>query len=565
MDLKANAVKELHKITGLSSQQVDNLLEVPPEQRLGDLAFPCFILSKNFGKSPTEVAILLRDKLVVPKGFQKVEHLGAYLNFFYDNSIISEQVLKSALKKDFGKGKKSERVMIEYSNPNPLKGFHVGHLRNTALGSALCNIMKLAGYNVIAVNYYNDTGSHVSKTLWAYDKWFKKKEKTIKNKGEWIGKIYSESIFKLKENPKYEKEILEIQKKIDGKDKYWIGLLNKTKKWSISEFDRIYKELHADFDYIYYDRDFIISGKKVVNELEKHHLVQYEEGAPIIDLEKYALGKKVLLRKDGTALYITKDLAMAQKRFKDYKLDKLIYVVGAEQDFYFKQLFKALKILGFDKADQLYHLSYELVLDEKMKKFSSRLGTAPLYSMLADKAKFKSLQKFSTSRKDKSLVWREKISDKIAVGAMLYMMISKSNNKRIPFDIGSALSFFSGNTGPYLQYSLVRAKNIIKKSDQKVSTKIDFSLLKSKDEQTLIKHISKFPQVIEQAAESYSPHLVATFAYELAQNFSTFYEHCRVIGAPKDEAQARLLLVKVFYETLKKSLNLLGIQEVEVM
>jgi arginyl-tRNA synthetase len=557
------AVDELHKITHLPKSKIINLLESPPDPKMGDLAFPCFMLAKTFSKSPIEVAKFLREKLVVPKGFEKVTHLGPYLNFFYEPANLSEQVLKLALKKDFGRGKKSERIMIEYSNPNPLKGFHVGHMRNTVLGSALCKIMTLAGYHIVPVNYYNDTGSHVSKTLWAYDKWFKQK-KDVRNKGEWIGNIYAESVLKLKEHPEYESEILEIQKKIDAKDKYWIGLLDKTKKWSVTEFDRIYDELHASFDYIYYDKEFIATGKKIVKELEKHQLVEYEDGAPILNLEKYDLAKKALLRKDGTALYITKDLSLAQKRFKDYKLDKSIYVVGSEQDFYFKQLFKALDLLGFDKAGQLFHLSYDLVLDENMKKFSSRLGTAPLYSTLADKAKALALKEIKKRNPDMPAAKQKQLKVDIAVGAMIYLMLSKSNNKSIPFDINAALSF-EGNTGPYLQYALVRASKILKKSKQKVSEKIDFSLLKSEEEQALIKQISKFPQVVEQAAESYSPHMVANFAYELAQKFSTFYAKQRVIDAPKDEELARLLLVKVFYETLKKSLNLLGIQEVEVM
>jgi len=564
MNLKANAVKELHKITGLSSSQVDNLLEVPPEQKMGDLAFPCFTLSKNYGKSPVEVAKLLRNKLVVPKGFQKVEHLGPYLNFFYDSSTISEQVLPSALKKDFGKGNKKGNVMVEYSNPNPLKGFHVGHLRNTSLGAALCRTMQLSGYKVIPVNFYNNTGAHISKTLWGYTTFPKKDESKIKNKGEWVGNIYSEASVKLKNESRYDKVIQQFQREIDNKDKKWLDILKKLEKWSTDEFNRIYKELNVHFDYIYYDADFIDSGKKIVEGLAKHKLVSYEDGAPIVNLEKWDLGTKALLRADGTSLYVTKDLSMAMKRFKDYKLNKLIYVVASEQEYHFKVLFRCLKLIGFDKADQLHHLSYELVVDKNMKKFSSRFGTAPLYSTLADKAKAKALKEVKKRNAKMSTKKQKELADKIAVGAMLYMMLSKSNTKVIPFDIDAALSF-EGNTGPYLQYALVRASKILKKSKQKVSTNVDFGVLKSDEEQALIKQIANFPQVVEQAADSYSPHLVASFAYELAQKFSTFYAKHRVIGVSSEEEKARLLLVSVFYETLKKSLNLLGIQEVEVM
>jgi arginyl-tRNA synthetase len=564
MDLRAEAAKALQKEVAMKQSELDTMFEVPPNPKMGDLAFPCFSLAKQFSIAPGQVAMQLREKLVVPKGFSKVIAAGPYLNFFYDASEFSKFVLKESLKKHFGKAKKSERIMIEYSNPNPLKGFHVGHLRNTALGSALCRILSLSGYNVIPVNYYNETGSHVSKTLWAYDKWFKGKEKTIKNKGEWVGKIYSTAVLKLKDHPEFECKVKEIQLKIDNQDKIWTSFLKKTKKWSVDEFDRIYKELNAHFDYIYNDSEFIISGKDVVNELKKHKLVSYDEGAPVIDLENWNMGKKFLLRSDGTALYITKDLAMAQKRFKEYKLDRSIYVVGSEQDMYFKQLFKSLELLGFDNAGQLYHLSYDLILDAKMKKFSSRLGTAPLYSVLASKAKAKALKEVKKRNPKMSATKQKNLADDIAVGAMIYMMLSKSNNKTIAFDIDAALSF-EGNTGPYLQYALVRASKIMKKSKQKVSTSVDFSLLDSKEEQALIKHISNFPDIVESAAESYSPHLVANYSYELAQKFSTFYAKHRVIGAESKQEKARLLLVSAFYETLKKSLALLGIKEVSVM
>lgn len=558
-EAKKEVVKLLKGVIG-----ADKLLEIPPDSKLGDLSLPCFNLSKN----PKSFAEDLKSKIKIPKNsiIKEVKTIGPYLNFFFNEGKLAELVVKQVTKEKEKYGnadKKKKTVMVEYSNPNPLKGFHVGHLRNTALGAAYCKILEKAGYKVIRANYYNDTGSHVSKTLWAYNKFFKKKESTIKNKGEWVGKIYSDAVFKLKENPNYEKEVLEIQKKIDNKDKKWLFLLKKLKTWSIKEFDRIYTELGSKFDYIYYDKDFIVSGKDVVKKLEKHKLVEYEDGAPIINLEKYNLGKKPLLRSDGTALYITKDLAMAQKRFKDYKLNKSVYVVGAEQDFYFKQLFKTLEILGFDKANQLYHLSYELVLDENMKKFSSRLGDAPLYSMLAEKAKEKALNQVKKKNPKLSTKKQKELADKIAVGAMMYMMLNKSNNKRIPFDLDKALSY-EGDTGPYLQYALVRANKIIKKAKTKPSFN-NLYLLNSESEYELIKKISSFSSTIEKAAELHSPHFIANYAYDLSKLFSNFYEQCPVIKAEDKIRKARLALVTAFVQTLKNNLDLLGIKEVEVM
>lgn len=540
-------------------KKAKEFLEVPPDQKLGDYSLPCFKLSKN----PKKFANDLKNKITIPKKsiVSEINAIGPFLNFYLDKSKVAERVIKSSLNPR--KSRKRKKVMVEYSNPNPLKGFHIGHLRNTALGASYCRILEKAGYNVIKVNYYNDTGSHVSKTLWAYNKFFKKREKQVKNKGEWVGKIYSEAVSKLKKNPKYEKEVLDIQKKVDSKDKQILSLLKKLKKWSIKEFDRIYDELNAEFDYIYYDKDFIISGKEVVKKLEKKGIVEYEGGAPIINLDKYGLGKKPLLRSDGTALYITKDLAMAQKRFKEYDLDKSIYIVGAEQEFYFKQLFKTLELLGFDKSNQLHHLSYELVLDKNMKKFSSRLGTAPLYSMLASKAKKKALKEVKKRNKNLSKKEQEKIADKIAVSAMLYMMLSKSNKKRIPFDLDKALSY-EGDTGPYLQYALVRANRILEKS-KLTAEYSNLDKLTSEAEYQLIKKIDNFQEIVETAAKSYSPHIVANYAYDLSKTFSNFYEKCPVTKANKKLHKARLALIKSFIKTLKESLSLLGIEEVAVM
>ncbi|UCD04204.1 MAG: arginine--tRNA ligase [Candidatus Woesearchaeota archaeon] len=558
-EAKKEVVKLLKGVKG-----ADKLLEVPPDPKLGDLSLPCFNLSKN----PKKLADDLKSKIKIPQKsiVKEIKTAGPYLNFYFDKGKLAESVIKQVNKEKDKYGKASNKkktIIVEYSNPNPLKGFHVGHLRNTALGAALYRILEKDGYKVIKANYYNNTGSHVAKTLWAYKKFFKKKESKVENKGEWVGKIYSEAVFKLKEKPNYEKEVLEIQKKIDKKNKEWVSLLNKLNNWSVKEFNRIYRELGAKFDYIYYDKDFIVSGKDVVKKLEKHHLVEYEDKAPIINLEKYQLGKKPLLRADGTALYITKDLAMAQRKFKDYKLDRSIYVVGAEQDFYFKQLFKTLKILGFDKAKQLYHLSYELVLDKNMKKFSSRLGDAPLYSMLANKAKEKASKQVKKKNPKLSTKKQKEIADKIAVGAMIYMMLNKSNKKRIPFDLDKALSY-EGDTGPYLQYALVRAKKILKKAKVKPSF-TNLELLNSDSEYELIKKISNFPLIIEKAAESYSPHLIANYAYDLSKLFSNFYEKCPVIKAKDKIKKARLALVSTFTQTLKNSLNLLGIKEVELM
>ena len=209
MGLRDSVVKLLVKETKLPKKQVYSLLEIPPDPKLGDLAFPCFILSKRLKKSPGEVAKNLREKLAVPKGLSKIEVAGPYLNFYFSPSEFTKETLTEASKVGFGSGKKIDTIMVEYSGPNPLKGFHVGHLRNTALGSALCKILAFSGYKVIPVNYYNDTGSHIAKTLWAYDKWYKSKESSIKIRCSWLGEIYTRVSNEISKKDSYEKQVLE--------------------------------------------------------------------------------------------------------------------------------------------------------------------------------------------------------------------------------------------------------------------------------------------------------------------------------------------------------------------
>ncbi len=564
MDFKQEVARIMSKAAGLTAQEVVALLETPPAEKMGELAFPCFSLAKKFKKAPAQISQELRQKIAVPEKsiVEKVEFDGPYLNFFFKKDAFAEQVLKEASKENFGKGKKSEKVMIEYSNPNPLKGFHVGHFRNTALGAALARIMEFSGFEVIPVNYYNDTGSHVSKTLWAYDKWYKDKENKVANKGEWIGLIYVHAAEELQKNPEQEEHTRKIQQKLEEGEEYWDKLHNKLRYWSTDEFSRIYKELGAGFKKIYWDSEFVTSGKKIVNQLSKHNLVYEEDGAPILNLEDFGLGKKALLRGDETALYITKDLALVQQRFKDFKLDRLIYVVGSEQKLYFQQLFKTLEILGFKEAKQLYHLSYELVLDAEGKKFSSRKGNAPLYSLFAEKAKEKALKEVLKRNKEILPKVQKEIADKIAIGAMLYWMLKYSNNKTISFDLDKALEF-QGDTGPYLQYSLVRARKILKKAELKPDAK-HLKLLTSEQEFKLVKQISKFPEIVDKAAESYQPHMLANYAFELASMFAAFYEKCDVIHAEENLKAARLFLVQAFLNVIRKALELLGIREVEV-
>ena len=313
--------KVLKKILGYD---VD--LEIPPDSKLGDYAFPCFSLAKKFKKNPHEIAVDLRKKI---KGNFKVEVNGGYLNFFLDKNKLVKDILNEILmKKDkYGsQSKKKDKVMIEFSQANTHKAFHVGHVRGTSLGESLARILEFLGYKVMRVNYQGDTGMHVAKWIWYYNK-FHKNEKFHKNDIEkWIASIYVQAIKKLDMHPEYQEEVDKINLELEkGKDKKLLALWKKTRKLSLDSFELIYRDLNTRFDHYFFEREVEKRGKEISLYLIRKKIAKIDQGATIIDLNKYDLGIWVLLRKDGTVLYSAKDLALAELKFMAFPIVRLSF------------------------------------------------------------------------------------------------------------------------------------------------------------------------------------------------------------------------------------------------
>ncbi|MBU1205210.1 MAG: arginine--tRNA ligase [Nanoarchaeota archaeon] len=544
-------------------------LETPPDSKLGDYAFPCFGLAKQLKKSPIEIAKDLASKLKPNKYIKEIKSTGPYVNFFVNESILAELILNniSSGKDDYGKAKKKkERVMIEFSQPNTHKGFHIGHLRNASLGDSLVRIMRFNGYDVVAANYIGDIGAHIAKCIWYYLKFYKNKEPKT-NKGEWLGSIYTEASKIVAENEEYKKEIQKIQRKLEDGNKELTELWEKTKEWSMQDFYKIYKELGINFDVFFFESQVEKPGKKIVLDMLKKGIAEKSDGAVIINLEKYGLKVFLLLKSDGTSLYSTKDFALAKKKFDDYKIDKSIYVIGSEQRFHLKQLFKTLEIIGFKQAKKCYHLSYELVM-LKEGKMSSRLGNIVLYFELSKKIFEKASKEVEKRHKQWPEKDKEKATKQIAVAAMKFSMLNQDNNKTIVFDINKALDF-EGETGPYIQYAHARICSILRKFGKRIDKgfidKADLSLLKEKEETELIKLLGKFPDVVENAASSYKPSLISRYLLDLSQGFNEFYHIHQILKEREELKNTRILLIDSIRQVLKNGLNLLGIEAPERM
>ena len=557
--MKDKIISSLIKITKLKEEEITKLIEIPPDPNLGDYAFPCFILSKVLKRNPNEIAIELSKKIPLSKEIERIEANGPYINFFINSAILAEETLKKIKKEGekYGHTKNNkEKIMIEFSQPNTHKAFHIGHVRNTSLGESLARIMESQGNKIIRANYSGDTGMHIAKWLWYYLNYSKEKPREDE---AWFAEIYTSAIKKLGDDERLQEQVNELNKKLEERtDKDLVALWKKTRDLSIKSWKRIYEELGTRFDVHYYESEFEERGKVIAKKLIGEGIAQISEGATIIDLEKYNLGIWVLLRKDGTVLYSAKDLALAEKKFKDFKIDESIILSANEQDLHFKQLIKTLELMKFKYAKNYKHLSYNIV----------RLPTGKMSSRTGDNVLYSSFKEELANELKKELKKRAKLSDNelehkssvLALASLKYALIKQDMDKIIVFDKEESLRF-EGNTGPYLLYTYARAKSILKKANNSKSPLNKISL--SEKEKALIKKLSSFPDILAHAYRNLSPNLIANYAYELSQEFNEFYHAEKVIGSENESFL--LSLVEAFSQVLKNALNLLGIQTLEEM
>ncbi len=539
-----------------------------------------------------QIAEQVRDFLGQPQGINRIEAVKGYLNLYFSTGEYARRVVDTALASgpDFGRGPaKNERVMVEYAQPNTHHSFHIGHFRNTILGEALARLVEFAGFDIIRASYPGDLGLGVITVLWAYDKFYKGQEpQDIHERGQWLLKIYAEATALLtpKENETpaetakreaYEAERRELYRKWDAGDPKTRQLWLETREWSLEELRDILAMMDVKIDVWFFESDVDEPSKKIVDELIQRGIAEDERpnGGPVIVKidEKLGLAKEkyrtaVILRSDGTTLYLTKDLALAGQKFDEFHVDRSIYVVDNRQSLHFQQAFAILKLWGFPQAEKCFHLAYGFVsLPEGA--MSARRGRVVLFKEVYDEAVQRVLAEIAAKNPEMPESQRENVAKQIGLGALAYAMLAVDNNKDIIFDIEEALNF-DGRTGPYIQNAHVRANSILKKAsmtnDQLQGTSPNFDYELTKHEIDLIEQISRFPAAVEQAALEYRPLVMATYAYDLANTFHSFYHAVPVIQAEREEIrQARLRLVAAARQTIANALRLLDIQAPEVM
>jgi len=533
----------------------DSLLEVPPDPKMGDFAFPCFSLSKNLKKPPQAIAEWLANKFEPDDIISEIRSSGPYINFFLNKARLSEAVLQNVLMKadDYGASNVGggKTVVIDFSSPNIAKPFGIGHLRSTVIGSSLYKIFNAIGYKSYGVNHLGDWGTQFGKLIVAYKLWGEKEEL----EGSPISHLYNIYVRfheEAKLMPELNDEARAWFKKLEDGDKEAQALWELFRELSLEEFKKYYKELDIKFDSWNGESFYNDKMQNIIDILKKKSLLVESEGAMVVELDQ-AKGKMppcMIIKSDGATTYATRDLAAMFFRSQEFKPEKIIYVVGAEQQLHFNQVFETFNLMGISKVE-LVHAPFG-----RIQGISTRKGNLIFLEDVIDKAV--KLAKAAIEEKNPGLAKKDIVAKQVGIGAVIFGDLVNDRIKDFVFSWDKYLSF-EGETGPYLQYAHARICSIFRKHNQPLPETIDGSQFKESVEHELIKKIGNFADTIKDAASHYKPSIIAKYLVDLAQTFSNFYTTCPVLKADKKTREARLQLCKATQFVLKNGLYLLGL------
>jgi len=555
----------------LSEHEIFELLEIPPSPSLGDFAFPCYSLSKELKKSPDQIVKDIAEKMMVPEGFEKLHPAGPYLNFFIAKEEVAKHALEDALaqkdKYGFSDSGKGERYMVEYSGPNSNKPLHLGHLRNNSVGMSVAKIFEANGYDIVKANLINDRGIHICKSMLAYQLFGEgKTPQTEKKKPDhFVGDYYILYNQKVGQNQNLEKQAYDLLKKWEQMDKPTVGLWKKMANWALDGFKQTYNAFGSEFDIWFYESDFYNKAGPVLElGAEKGIFKENKEGALVAQLESHGLPDKTVLRADGTSIYITNDLALTKHKFEEFKLVHSLWVVGSEQDLYFRQLFKIFELLGFGWAKNCKHLSHGMV-NLPSGKLKSREGKVVDADEIIAQMEQLASQEIKKRQPDLNQKEIDRRSVAIGLAAIKFHMLKIAVQKDILFDPKKSISF-EGETGPYIQYTYARAKSIVRKANNPKIKQIGFERLIGPEEQRLLKLLANYPEAVKKSLEQMSPHIICQTLIEVAEAFNSFYHAHKVLKAGSEEIKTeRIALVEATAQVIKNGLWLLDIEAIEEM
>lgn len=569
------ALKASEAIRAVYSAEVEpSALQIQPTRKEfeGDYTLVVFPLLRITHQSPDASGNAIGEWLVSNcseiRAFNSVK---GFLNLSLSQVYWKESLDGVVSDENFGKlPSTGRRIMVEFSSPNTNKPLHLGHVRNNLLGSSVSNLLAAAGNDVIKTTLVNDRGVHICKSMYAWEKRFNgaTPESTGKKGDHLVGDCYVEFAKMEKENPAVMDDVHEMLVKWEEGDPQVRRLWEMMNEWVFAGFEQTYKALGITFDKTYYEHDTYLLGKELVQRgLDMGVFVKDPDGSVWCDLTSDGLDRKLLLRSDGTSVYITQDLGTAERRFSEYKLDSHIYVVGDEQNYHFQVLKLILKKLGFDWADQIFHLSYGMV-ELPEGKMKSREGTVvdadDLIAKMYDEAKATSEE--SGKLAELSEEEKDRLYSMIGLGALKYFILKVDPKKKMLFNPKESIDF-NGNTGPFIQYTHARICSILRKAqEQGFSTSMPDSAELSAKEIRLVKILSSYLQKVSEAASALSPALIANYCYELAKEFNQYYHDTGILKEPDANLRAmRLALISALASVLRRGMNILGIELPERM
>lgn len=565
MDFKEYVVEKISQVTGLDAEFISSLTETPPEQKMGDLAFPCFQLAKTMRKSPAIIASELAEQFSADDKIEKAAAMGGYLNFFFNRAEYEKNTLAAVFEKgdmwgasDLGKGK---TVLVEFSSPNIAKPFHIGHLFSTAVGNSLARIYKHLGYDVQSLNHLGDWGTQFGKLISAYKRWGDR-EVIEKDPINELLKIYVKFHEEAEKNPALEDEARDYFKKLEDGDKETVELWQYFRDISLVEFKRVYDILGVEFDS--YNGEAFYSDKmdEIVDILREKNLLTESDGAQIVDLSDLNIPPCIILKSNGATIYATRDIAAALYRHRTYNFHKNIYVVGTPQALHFKQIFTVMERAGWEWSKDCVHVGFGLVRFGG-KNLSTRHGNVVFLEDVLNESIAKTREIIEGNNPD--LEDKDTLAKKIGIGAVLYTFLKNSREKDIDLNWDDVLNF-DGESGPYVQYTYARGRSVLRRADTDYSD-ADFATTVSDEEYALIKQINAFGDAVKDAADKNEPFYINRYVTNLARSFNKFYNSSPILKGDVDDEtkKARLAIVDASTRVIKAALGLLGIETVENM
>ena len=550
----------------ISEREVAELIEIPPEDKMGDFALPCFSFAKILHRNPKAIAEELKEAMQEVQSdleINKLETINGYLNIFMNRSKYIQYWLDKMKMPDLGiiKTGTGRTICMDYSSPNIAKNFHVGHLRTTVIGNSLYKIYEKLGYQVVRINHLGDWGTQFGKLIVAYKKW--SDETAVKEEGiEELLRIYVKFNTEAEKNPDLLKEARNWFVKMEQAEEEAIEIWKWFKEISLLEYARVYELLGVSFDYYTGESFYCDKVPSLIEELKNKVLLKKSQGATIIDLSQYDMPPCLITKSDGGSIYHSRDIAAIFYRKETYQFDKCLYVTGLEQSLHFKQIFKVIEVMGYDWADTLIHVPYGLV-SLKGEKLSSRKGNIIYAEDILNEAIERAYHLIQEKNPD--LSDKEETAKKVGVGAVIFHDLFNQRIKNVDFSWEAVLSF-DGTTGPYIQYTYARAKSILRKNKDNIQYEnIDFDVLVEDMSYSLIKTLSGYEDVINNAAERYEPSVVARYLVAVAASFNKFYHECPILQAEEKVKKARLVLVDLVQMVILDACSLLGLSCPEEM